>query len=129
MHCFKFDISVIMHNLLYFMKLRIVSDTPYFNYSLLCMLVLDVFCSTRWNLIEYKLLFSVVIFCYILIIYYYVNYGLPEVLLIKLSVIEYNYVKRISDSIMYRLVYNIFYDIYLLNWECCWVLAVLYCNG
>ena len=51
-----------MHNLLYFMKFRIVSDTPYFNYSLLCMLVLDVFCSTRWNLIEHKLLFSVVIF-------------------------------------------------------------------
>ena len=93
-----------MHNLLYFMKLRIVSDTPYFNYSLLCMLVLDVFCSTRWNLIEHKLLFSVVIFCYILIIYYYVNYGLHEVLLIKLSVIEYDYVKRISDSIMYLLV-------------------------
>ena len=93
-----------MHNLLYFMKFGTVSDTPYFNYSLLCMLVLDVFCSTRWNLIEYKLLFSVIIFCYILTIYYYVSYRFYEVLLIKLSVIEYNYVKRISDSIMYRLV-------------------------
>ena len=37
-----------------------------FRYSLLYIIILDVFCSTIWNLVEYKLLFPVAILCCIL---------------------------------------------------------------
>ena len=48
-----------MHNLLYYMKFGRVSATPYSNYSLVCILLLDTFCSIIWNFVEYKLLFPV----------------------------------------------------------------------
>ena len=60
------------------------SATPCCNYSLLCVLLLDVLCSTLWNLVEYKILFPVAIICCILIICYYVSYDSHEVLLINL---------------------------------------------
>ena len=73
------------------MKFGRVSDTPYCNYSLLCILLLDVFWSTLWNLVENKLLFPVAIICCMLTIRYYISYDFNEVLLIKLSAAEYNY--------------------------------------
>ena len=48
-----------MHNLLYYMKFGRVSAISYSNYSLLCILLLDAFCSIIWNFVEYKLLFPV----------------------------------------------------------------------
>ena len=73
------------------MKFGRISATPYCNYSLLCILLLDVFCSSLWNLVEYKILFPVAIICCILTIRYYISYDFHEVLLIKLSIVEYNY--------------------------------------
>ena len=73
------------------MKFGRVSATSCCNYSLLCILSLIVFCSTLWNLIEYKILFPVAIICYILTIRYSIGYDFHEVLLIKLSAVEYNY--------------------------------------
>ena len=72
------------------MKFGRASATPYFNYSLLCIL-LDVFGSTIWNLVDYKLLFPVAILSCILTIRYYISHGFHEVLLIKLSIVEFNY--------------------------------------
>ena len=46
LHCFKFDVYVVIHNLLYYMKFGRVSASPHCNYSLLCILLLDVFCSS-----------------------------------------------------------------------------------
>ena len=43
------------------MKFVRVSATPYCNYILLCILLLDVFCSTIWNLVEYNLRFPVAV--------------------------------------------------------------------
>ena len=73
------------------MKFERVSATPYCNYSLQYILLLDVFCSTLWNLVEYKILFPVAIICCILTLRYDISYDFHEVLLIKLSIIEYNY--------------------------------------
>ena len=74
------------------MKFRRVSATPYSNYSLLCILLLDKFFSTIWNLVEYELLFPAVFLCCTLNILYYISYDLYEVLFIKLCIVEYNYV-------------------------------------
>ena len=74
------------------MTFRRVSATPDSNYSLLCILLLDVFGSTIQNLVEYKLLFPVVSFCWMLSIRYYISYDFYGVLFIKLSIVEYNYV-------------------------------------
>ena len=73
------------------MKSGRVSATPFCNYSLQCTLLLDVFCSTLWNLVEYKILFPVANICCISTIRYYISYDFREVLLIKLSIVEYNY--------------------------------------
>ena len=73
------------------MKFGRVLATPYWNYFLLCILLLDVFCSTVRNLVEYKLLFPVVVLCCILAIRYCISYDVHKVLLIKLSTVEYNY--------------------------------------
>ena len=90
LHCFKFDVYLVIQNLLYYMKFGRVSATPHCNYSLLCILLLDVFCSTLWNLVEYKLLVPATLCC-ILTIRYYISYVFHEVLLTKLSIVEYNY--------------------------------------
>ena len=50
-YCFKFDVNVVIHNFLYYMKFIRISAIPYSNYSLLCILLLKVFCSTIWNLL------------------------------------------------------------------------------
>ena len=42
---------------------------PYYYYSLLCILLLHVFCSTIWNLVEHKLLFPVLILHCILLFF------------------------------------------------------------
>ena len=73
------------------MKFGRVSATPYCNCSLLYFLLLDVFCSILWNLAEYKIFFPVGVICCILTIRYYISYDFYEVLLIKLSFVEYNY--------------------------------------
>ena len=73
------------------MKFGRVTATPYCNYSLLCILLLNVFCSTLWNLVEYKILFPVAIICCILAIRYYIRYDFDKVLLIKMSIVVYNY--------------------------------------
>ena len=52
---------------------------------------MDVFCSTLWNLVKYKILFPVAINCCKLTIRYYIGYGFNEILLIKLTIVEYNY--------------------------------------
>ena len=74
MHCFKSDVYVVINNLLYYMKFGRVSATSYCNYSLLCIALLDLFCSILWNLVEYKILFPVAIICCILTICYYISY-------------------------------------------------------
>ena len=74
MHCFEFDVYVVMINLLHYMKLGRVSATPYCNSSLLYILLLDLFCSTIWDLVEYKLMFPVTVVCCILTIYYFIIY-------------------------------------------------------
>ena len=43
LHCFKFDVYVVIHNLLHYMKFGRVSATPHCNHSLLCISLLDVF--------------------------------------------------------------------------------------
>ena len=62
LHCFKFDAYVVIHNLMCYIKFGRVSATPHCNYSLPCILLFDVFRSTLWNLVEYKLLFPVALF-------------------------------------------------------------------
>ena len=89
------------------MKFGRVSATPYCNYYLLCILLLDVFCSPICNLIEYKLLFPVAILCYVLTTRSYVSYEFHEVLLlIKLSIVSLTMftLKCIADSISYYFV-------------------------
>ena len=70
---------------------RLLPATPYCNYSQLCILLLDVFCSTIWNLTEYKILFPVAIICCILTIRYHFGNDFHEKVLIKLTIVEYNY--------------------------------------
>ena len=81
--CFEFELYVVMLNLLHYIKLGKVSATPYCNYSLLYFLLLDIFCSTIWDFVEYRLLFLVANLCCI--------YVLHGVLLTKLYIVEYNY--------------------------------------
>ena len=78
MHCFKFDVYVAVHKLLYYMKFGIGSATPYCNYSLLCILLLDVLYSTLWNLVGYKIRFPVAIICCILTIRCYISYDFHD---------------------------------------------------
>ena len=116
MYFLEFDEYVVIHNLLYYIKFGWVSATPYCNYSLLCILLSEVFSSTIWTLVEYKLVFPVASLCFILTILYYINYDVHEVLLKKLSVVEYNYgyCKKnwgLTDCIIYHLVRNIFCEI------------------
>ena len=109
-YCFKFDVHVVILNFLYYMKFIRVSATPYSNYSLLCILLLKVFCSTNgtwysefcticnlelgtiWYYIFGTLyyIFPIVILCCILGISYCISYDIYEVLFIKLSTVEYN---------------------------------------
>ena len=89
--CFEFELYVVMLNLLHYIKLGKVSATPYCNYSLLYFLLLDIFCSTIRDFVEYRLLFPVAILFCILTICYYTSYVLHEVLLTKLYIVEYNY--------------------------------------
>ena len=91
MHCLKSDVYVAIHKLLYYMKFGRVSAIPYCNYRLLCILLLDIFCSTLWNLVEYKTPFPVAIISCILTVRYYISYDFHEILLIKLTFVEYNY--------------------------------------
>ena len=91
MHCLKSDVYVAIHKLLYYMKFGRVSAIPYCNYPLLCILLLDIFCSTLWNLVEYKTPFPVAIISCILTVRYYISYDFHEILLIKLTFVEYNY--------------------------------------
>ena len=115
-----------IHNLLYYMKFGRVSATPYCNYSLLCVLSLDVYFSTTWNLVDYKLLFLVTILCCILTIRYYISCNIYEVLLMKLSIVEcnYGYCKKIGW--LYQLLLSLKYFLWDITYkiECCWVLAV-----
>ena len=113
MCCFKFFLNVVL-NLMY-TKFGRLPATPYSNDSFLCILLLGIFCSTTWNLVEYKLLFPVVIICCILSISYYNSYDFYEVLFIKLSIVEYNYVycKKYCWLFSYYLAWNIFCGILL----------------
>ena len=90
------------------MKSERVSATPYCNYSLLHILLLDVFYSTIWNLMEYKLLFAVAILCCILTIRCYISYDFHEALLIKLSIVEYNYAYTVECNYDLWLPYDLF---------------------
>ena len=78
-------------------------------------LLLDVFFSILWNLVEYKLLFPVAIICCILTNRSYISYDFHEVLLIKLSIVKYNYgyCKKFCWCVIYYLVWNIFCEILL----------------
>ena len=49
MHCYRFDVYAAIHNLLYYMKFGRLSATPYCNFYLLSILLLDAFCSAIWN--------------------------------------------------------------------------------
>ena len=66
-----------------YIKFGRVSAPPYGNYSLLYILLLDV-----WDLVEYKLLFPVAILCCILTIHYHISYVFHELLITKLSIVE-----------------------------------------
>ena len=124
-----------MYTLLYTicctMKFRRALATLYSNYSLLCILLLDVFCSTIWNLIEHIIPFPVVILCFILSIRYYINYDFYEVLFIKLPIFEYNYVYCKKCCWLYQLLHSLKYFLWDIvhNIECCWALAILDYNG
>ena len=123
-----------MYTLLYTicctMKFRRVLPSPYSNYSLLCIL-LDVFCSTIWNLGEHTILFPVVILCCKLSIRYYISYDFYEVLFVKLPIFEYNYVYSKKCCWLYQLLHNLKYFLWDIvhTIECCWALAILYYNG
>ena len=73
------------------MKFERVSATPYCNYSLLCILLLDAYCSTLWDMVACKILFLVPITCCILTTRYYISNDFHELLVLKLTIIEYNY--------------------------------------
>ena len=124
-----------MYTLLYTvwctMKFRRVLAAPYSNYSLLCILLLDIFCSTIRNLVEHIILFPVVILCCILSIRYCISYDFNEVLYIKLPIVEYNYVYCKKCWWLYQLLHSFKYFLWdiIHNIECCWALTVLYYNG
>ena len=79
------------------------------HYSLLRIKLVDVFCSSLWNLVEYKILFPVAIICCILTIRYYISYDFHEVLLIKLSIVEYNYGYCKKRCWLYQLLLSLKY--------------------
>ena len=110
------------------MKFRRVSATSYCNYFLLYILLLNASCSTTWDLVEYKLPFSfpVTILCCILTIRYYISYVFHEVLLTKLSIVEYNYGYCKTYCLLYQLLLRpkYFLQDILNKIECSWVLAV-----
>ena len=103
--CFEFELYVAMLNLLHYIKLGKVSATPYCNYSLLYFLLLDIFCSTIWDFVEYRLLFPVAILCCI--------YVLHEVLLTKLYIAEYNY----DYCEKYCWLYQLFLSVKYFLWD------------
>ena len=81
---------VILYSL-YYIECGRVSASPYCTFSLLYILLLDVFCSTIWNLKEYKLLGPVAILYCILTIRCYASYVFHEVVSKKLFNFEYSY--------------------------------------
>ena len=134
MHCFKFDVYVVIHNLVYYIKFGIASATHYHNCSLLCILLLDVFCSTIWKSVEYKLLLAVAILYCILTTRYHISYDFHEVLLIKLSIYNYHSYTQYNCKKfcwLFQLLLslkNFLWDI-TYNIDCGWRLAILYRNG
>ena len=80
-----------MLNFLYYIKFGRISATPFFYYSLLYVLLLNVFFSTIWHLVEDKRLFLRAIHCCLLTIHSYISYVFDEVLLTKLTIAEYKY--------------------------------------
>ena len=72
---------------LHFIEFRRVSATPCCNYSLLYILLLDVSCSTVWNLEKHKLLFAVAILYCILSIRDYITSVFHEVLFTKVLIL------------------------------------------
>ena len=111
--CFEFELYVVMLNLLHYIKLGKVSATPYCNYSLLYFLLLDIFCSTIWDFVEYRLLFLVANLCCI--------YVLHGVLLTKLYIVEYNYGYCEKYCWLYQLFLSLKYFLRdsTNNIECC----------
>ena len=111
--CFEFELHVAMLNLLHYIKLGKVSATPYCNYSLLYFLLLDIFCSTIWDFVEYRLLFLVANLCCI--------YVLHGVLLTKLYIVEYNYGYCEKYCWLYQLFLSLKYFLRdsTNNIECC----------
>ena len=107
-----------------------VSATPYSNYSLLCILLLKVFCSTIWNLVlgilyyvELRTWYYMVLYLWNFVLYFSNSYSLLhirylllcqvtfvicEVLLTLncqlLSITMENTAKSIADCISYYLV-------------------------
>ena len=111
--CFEFELYVVMLNLLHYIKLGKVSATPYCNYSLLYFLLLDIFCSTIWDFVVYRLLFPVANLCCI--------YVLHGVLLTKLYIVEYNYGYCEKYCWLYQLFLSLKYFLRdsTNNIECC----------
>ena len=111
--CFEFELYVVMLNLLHYIKLGKVSATPYCNYSLLYFLLLDIFCSTIWDFVEYRLLFLAANLCCI--------YVLHGVLLTKLYIVEYNYGYCKKYCWLYQLFLSLKYFLRdsTNNIECC----------
>ena len=111
--CFEFELYVVMLNLLHYIKLGKVSATPYCNYSLLYFLLLEIFCSTIWDFVVYRLLFPVANLCCI--------YVLHGVLLTKLYIVEYNYGYCEKYCWLYQLFLSLKYFLRdsTNNIECC----------
>ena len=127
MHCFEFDVYIVMVILFHYMKLGRVSATPYCNYSLLYILLLDLFCSITRDFVECRLIFPVAILCCVLIIRYYISSVFYEALLTKLSIGEYNNVYCKKYCWLYQLLLSLKYFLWDITnkIECYWVLAVL----
>ena len=110
---------VAIRKLFCYMKFGRVSATPFCNYSLLFVLLLDVFCSTLCNLIEYKIPFPVAVICCIWTIRYYISHDFHEIFLIKLTIVEYNYGYCKNCCWPYQLLLSLnFFSVryYLQNW-------------
>ena len=112
------------------MKFRRVLATHYSNYSLLCILLSNAFWSTIWKLVEYKLLFPVGIFWCMLISPYYISCDYDEVILIKLSLVEYNYGCSKKYYWLYLLLRSMKYFLWDITYKikCWWILTVLTFN-
>ena len=116
MYCFKFDVHVIIHNMLYYIELGRVSTTPYCNYSLLfiCYYAFFLVLNGTWHALlgmrhEYKVLFPIAILYFILTICYYISYVVHEVLLTKLSIFEYSYGYCKTYFYLYQLIPSLKY--------------------